>query len=250
MNKFTIKNPAEIEIMAEAGKRLHEVKKQLSSMIAEGVSAKDIEDKAQELIKSNGGKPSFMMVDNYHWATCININEGLVHGIPTKELVFKKGDVVSIDLGLYYKGFHSDTSNTILIGSDQEKEKFLQTGRQALKKAIDSARVGRHIWDISHAIETVVSKAGYSPIEALVGHGIGKNLHEEPAIPCFTSSEPTDTPEIKEGMAIAIEVMYSMGSPKVGIASDGWTISMRDGKISALYEETVAITKHGPVVLT
>jgi methionyl aminopeptidase len=214
------------------------------------VSAADIEELAKELIEKEGGKPSFMMVPGYKWATCVNVNEGLVHGIPKKKVVFKKGDVVSVDVGFYYKGFHTDTSITKGLAVDAKTKKFLATGEAALKNAIKAAKAGNRIMDISEAIETTVKANGYSPIRALVGHGVGRALHEGPQIPCFTGGKKEKSPEILPGMVLAIEVMYSLGSPEVELGLDGWTISMRDAKIAALYEETVAITKHGPFVLT
>ncbi|MEK7112535.1 MAG: type I methionyl aminopeptidase [Patescibacteria group bacterium] len=249
-NKIFLKTPSDISIMAEGGKKLSKIKKALKESISEGVRASDVDELAQKLIEKEGGKPSFMMVPGYKWATCVNVNDGLVHGIPKKEVVFKKGDIVSVDVGFFYKGFHTDTSFTVGLTSDGGVEKFLKTGRLALKKAIHQVKVGKRIFDISKAIEDVVKTQGYSPIKALVGHGVGRGLHEGPQIPCFTQGKKEESPEIILGMVLAIEVMYAQGSEEVEINEDGWTISMRDGKISALYEETVAITKHGPLVLT
>ncbi len=233
--------------MAEGGKKLAFVKNELAKMVKEGVSSWDIEAKADELIKKSGGEASFKKVADYRWATCVNVNDGLVHGIPSKKVTFKKGDVVSIDVGLYFKGFHTDTSVTVAIEPDKETLKFLETGRRALKQAILQAKPGKKISDISRAIQETIEKESYNPIKALVGHGVGRNLHEEPAIPCFVTDH---TPEIKAGMALAIEVMYALGSPEVVMENDGWTISTRDGKIAALYEETVAVSKNGTFVLT
>lgn len=236
--------------MAEAGKKLGRVKKSLMDSIKIGKNAAEIEKLANKLISQEGAKPSFKMVPGYKWATCINVNEGLVHGIPTKDVVFNKGDVVSVDVGLFYKGFHSDTSDTKGLDMDKDTARFLQTGREALKKAIREVKVGNRIYDISEAIEKNVRGGGSSPIEALVGHGVGRELHEGPPIPCFVRFRRESTPEIKPGMVLAIEVMYAQGKPDVEMAEDGWTIRMRDGKIAALYEETVAVTPNGPLVLT
>jgi methionyl aminopeptidase len=250
MDKIFVKSPSDISIMAEGGKKLSRIKKALKDKVAVGVSAMAIEELARKLIEKEGGKPSFMMVPGYKWATCVNVNEGLVHGIPKKRIVFKKGDVVSVDIGFYYKGFHTDTSVTKGLAVDAKTKKFLATGEVALKKAIKAAKVGNKIVDISEAIETTVKANDYTPIRALVGHGVGRALHEGPQIPCFTGGKKEKSPEILPGMVLAIEVMYGLGSPEVELGSDGWTISMRDAKIAALYEETVAITKHGPFVLT
>lgn len=248
MNKFTIKSEEEIKIMVEGGKKLARVKNELKKKIKKGNSTSEIESLAVELISKEGGEPSFMMVPNYHWATCVNVNEGLVHGVPAKNIVFNKGDVVSVDVGFYYKGFHTDTSFTVALDPNVKVKKFLETGKLALKKAIQACREGNFISDISAVIEKTVSEKGYAPIRALSGHGVGKELHEDPMIPCFVSKGKGL--RIRSGMALAIEVMYTMGKPDVVLAQDGWTISVRDGKISALYEETVAVTHHGLIVLT
>ena len=245
---ISIKTPEEIEIMAEGGRRLGRIKKALEEKIEEGIKASEIEELAVELIAKEGGQPSFKMVPGYSWATCININEGLVHGIPRADMRFEKGDVISVDVGMFYKGFHTDTSISVAIDPTSEIKRFLQVGKEALKKAVKEVRPGKHIYDISKAIEETVVGAGYSPIRALVGHGVGRELHEEPQIPCFTPSG--DSPEIKPGMAFAIEVMYALGSPDVVQMSDRWTIAMRDGKISGLFEETVAVAASGPQIIT
>ena len=236
--------------MAEGGKKLGQIKNQLAAMVKEGVSSMDIEEKAVELINESGGKASFEKVPNYHWATCVNVNAGLVHGIPSKEVVFKKGDLVSIDVGLFYKGFHTDTSISVGVGLDAKDQRFLEIGKEALKKATGEAKPGNRIFDLSMAIQDTIEKAGFTPIQALVGHGVGKNLHEEPAIPCFVAGARLKSPEIMPGTVLAIEVMYTQGRPEIKIEEDGWTISVRDDKISALFEETVAVTGHGPLVLT
>ncbi len=240
----------EIEVMAEAGKKLARVKKALARAVKPGVSAMDIEELARKLIKEEGAEGSFDKVPGYHWVTCINTNEELVHGIPTKNKIFKAGDVVSVDVGLYYKGFHSDTSITLGLSVSPEVQKFLNIGQEALNKAIKMVKAGNYIFAISDAIESTIEGAGYTTIKALVGHGIGRELHEDPQIPCFVPGRLEDSPKIGPGMVLAIEVMYAMGSDKVEVLDDGWTISMRDGKISALFEETVAVTEKGPKVLT
>ena len=245
-----VKSGKEIEFIAEGGKKLGRVKKALIDKVREGVSAKEIDDLANKLIKKEGGKASFKMVPRYRWATCVNVNDGVVHGIPKKEIVFKKGDVVSVDVGMIYKGFHTDTSFTVGLEVSKEINKFLDTGKIALKKAIQEAKMGKKIFDISEAIESTLKQAGYFPIRALVGHGVGKDLHEEPQIPCFTSGKASSSPEIPEGAVLAIEVMYAMGSGDVKLDGDGWTISTSDGTISGLFEETVAVTKNGSIIIT
>ena len=246
-----LKTSEEINIMAEGGEKLARVKESLKREIKAGVNSYEIETMTTQLILKEGCKPSFKMVPNYNWSTCVNINEGIVHGIPKKEVVFKKGDVVSVDVGIYYRGFHTDTSFSLGIDVADKDRKFLETGKKALAAAIDKARVGNKIYDISLATESVLEKKGYSPVRALVGHGVGRNLHEEPPIPCFADPRHlTASPQIVEGMALAIEVMYSQGSGEVKLEKDGWTISSSDGTITALFEDTLAVTKKGPLVLT
>ena len=243
--KIPIKTPDEIEVMREGGRKLVKVKKELLEAVKEGVRASEIDNLADKLIEKEGGEASFKMVSGYSWATCVNINEGVVHGIPKKEIVFKRNDVVSVDVGMFYKGFHTDTSFTKAIGSNPNLERFLGSGRSALEKAIQEARIGNRIYDISQAIESTMRKNGYSPIRALVGHGVGRALHEEPQVPCFTNGNREESPEIPLGAVFAVEVMYAMGSPDVKIASDGWTISTQDGKIAGLFEDTIIVTEKG-----
>jgi methionyl aminopeptidase len=247
---MTVKTPSEMKIMKEGGKRLGEVKKALIQKTKEGVNAVEIEKLACTLIKKQGGIPSFKTVPGYSWATCVNINEGIVHGIPKKTIIFKKGDVVSIDLGIFYKGFHNDTSFSVAISPTKEIKRFLEVGEKALEAAIDQAVPGNRIYDISKAMEDVLEKNNLQPIEALVGHGIGRNLHEQPQIPCFTKDRREKTLIIPEGATFAIEVMYTLGLPEIQVEEDGWTIRVKDGKISGLFEETVAISSNGPIVLT
>lgn len=249
MKKFTLKTPEEVDIMAEGGKKLSRVKKGLREAVRANISAAEVEKLAMELISKEGAEPSFTKVPGYRWATCINVNDGIVHGIPSPELIFNDGDIVSVDVGLFHKGFHTDTSFSVLLGENKELQKFLETGRAALNNAIKQAKAGKVLGDISEAIESTLLPAGLTPIEALVGHGIGRDLHEDPMIPGYTGYRGDDFP-LKEGVVLAIEVMYTMGSGEVKTDGDGWTIRTKDGKMSALFEETVAVTKDGPFVLT
>lgn len=248
--EIRVKTREEIKIMQEGGKKLAKIKKQLRKAVKVGRSALDIEKLANDLIKKSGAEPSFKMVPNYHWATCINVNSGLVHGIPKKEIIFKEGDIVSIDVGIFYRGFHTDTSTSVGINVSKDGKNFLKAGEEALEKAINKTVCGNRIFDISSAIESTLNSYDFNPIKVLVGHGIGRDLHEPPQIPCFIVDSKQKTEEILPGMVFAIEVMYAEGSPEVVLEKDGWTISMADAKISGLFEETVAATSHGPIVLT
>src|SRR3990167_4791032 len=249
--KITIKNKEEIEIMTLGGEKLGLIRDSLAKAVAAGVNAEEIYNLAGELIEKMGGSPSFKTVSGYRWATCINVNDGMVHGIPHKTIVFKKDYLVSIDVGMIYKGYHTDTSTTLYLGTkDKERLRFLEKGKEALGLAIRQAKVGNKVEDIASATETALKKAGYQPITSLTGHGIGKNLHEPPYIPCFVGGNVDEKVELKEGMVLAIEVMYTLGKPELTVDDDKWTLRTRDGKISGLFEETVVVSKHGPFVLT
>ena len=249
-SSINIKSPDELKIMEEGGKKLSFIKHSLMDMVDVGVKASDLEKLAVNLIEKTGGKASFKMVPGYSWATCINVNAGLVHGIPHKSIVFKKGDVVSGDMGLYYKGFHTDTSFTVAISPSLEVKKFLNVGKKAFVAASLAAKPGNRIYDISEKMEDTITLFGYTPVRDLVGHGIGKDLHEAPAIPCFTERPREKSALIEPGMAIAIEVMYAMGGYLVITEKDGWTIGMEDGKISALFEDTVIVAQKGSRIIT
>lgn len=248
--KPTIKTSQELKIMEEGGRKLSVIKHTLMDMVDVGVSAFDLERKACSLIDQSGGKPSFKMVPGYSFATCVNVNSGLVHGIPHKSIVFKKGDVVSIDLGLFYKGFHTDTSYTVALNPSVDIKNFLEAGKKAFSAAVSASKPGNQIYDISEKIEDAITLFGFTPIRDLVGHGIGKDLHEYPPIPCFTEGDKSSSAYIEPGMTFAIEVMYAMGDYGVVKEKDGWTIGMQDGKISALFEDTVIVTQKGSKIIT
>lgn len=245
-----LKTPKQIEVMREGGEKLARVKKALREAVKVGVKASEIDELAEKLINDEGGKSSFKMVPNYYWSTCVNINEGVVHGIPKPEIVFKKGDLVSVDVGMYYKGFHTDTSFSTGLDVDKKTSQFLKVGQDTLRLAISKAKIGNYIYDISEATEKSLNSAGFTPIRDLVGHGVGKSLHEDPEIPCFIRFPREATPEIQEGAVLAIEIMYTLGTGDLVLENDGWTIATRDVKISALFEDTVAVTKEGPILLT
>jgi len=243
-----VKTKKDIGIMHEGGKKLSGIKKILKEKIKEGVNAKEIEDLATKLIKKEGGTPSFKTVPKYSWSTCINVGSGVVHGVPKKEIVFKNGDLVSVDIGFYYKGFHTDSSFSLIVGSSESE--FLKVGKKALEAGISKAKVGGRIYDISEAIEKTLKKGGYSPVKVLVGHGIGKNLHEAPQIPCFTKEKREKSQKILEGSVLAIEVMYTEEESDMYLEEDGWTISTKNESLAGLFEETVAILGSGPKILT
>jgi methionyl aminopeptidase len=245
-----IKTMAEAERMREGGQRLAWVLTQTLKRIKPGVSLKELDGLAESLIEKQKGKPSFKMVPNYHWATCLNINEGVVHGIPGKYQI-KDGDLVSLDVGIFYQGFHTDMARTVKIQSGQiQDNNFLKAGKRALKEATKAARAGNRLGHISKAIEREIRKAGFSPVKALTGHGVGKRLHEEPQIPCFLEGEIKETPQLSSGMTLAIEVIYIQGKPGVVLNRDGWTVTAAKGKQAGLFEDTVLVTVKGGEALT
>jgi methionyl aminopeptidase len=245
-----LKTPQEIQIMKAGGQILHQIKTQLIQAVKPGITPSYLDSLADQLIESSGGQASFKTVPGYHHATCININSGVVHGIPTDQPL-KKGDLLTIDIGLLYQGFHTDTSVSLGVGqTSSEIKSFLSTGRRALKEATSQARPGNRIGHLSQATENTLTQAGYAPVRDLTGHGVGRQLHEPPNVPCFLNTSVPHTPKIRPGMVLAIEVIYALGSPKLVMENDDWTISTSDGKIAAVFEETVAVTPDGSQILT
>jgi len=247
-----IKTAKEIDLMKKGGEKLSRVLRQTLQAVRPGVSLKKLEHLAELLIKKEDGQPSFKMVKDYHWTTCLNVNQGVVHGIPS-DYRLKEGDLLSLDIGIFYQGLHTDMARTVEVrsGKDEVRSgKFLETGKTALRQAIQAARPGNRVGHISQAIETEIKKAGFQPIRVLTGHGVGKQLHEPPAIPCFLKGLLSSTPRLEENMVLAIEVIYAQNQPEIVVKEDGWTIETADGRSAALFEDTVAITRTGPEALT
>lgn len=246
-----LKTKEEIEIMKEGGRRLREVVNLLLSIIKVGVTTKKINDTAEELIYQYGGEPSFKKVKGYYWATCLPINEQIVHTPPSKRLI-KDGDVLTLDIGFYYLGFHTDFATTLAVGKkNKEIDKFLRVGLETLDKAIKKIKIGDFLGQVSKTIEDEIKRAGFFVIKQLTGHGIGQNLHEDPFIPGFLDKEIEKTPKINPGLTLAIEVIYSMGSEEITYeASHGRSISTADKSLSACFEHTVAVTDRGVLLLT
>jgi len=254
MTKFNLKSEEQIRIMAEGGKKLSWIRNHLISKIKPGIKTIELENLAQKEILKAGGEPSFKTVKGYNWATCVSINDEVVHGIPGERII-QEGDVIGIDIGLLYKGFHTDTAWTVLVKSEKlkvksETERFLRVGEKTLEEAIRIVKPGGRIGQISQVIEQNIKKAGYSPVKVLTGHGVGRELHEEPPIPQFLQGRIDLTPEILPGMTLAIEVIYNLGTSEVVLKSDGWTIVTEDGKISGTFEKTIAVSQNGVIILT
>lgn len=248
---ITIKTPSEIEAMRAGGRITAAALKKVLGSARPGVALRELERLADEEISRRGGEPAFKRVKGYSFATCLNVNGGIVHGIPNDRKL-KEGDLLSADLGTYYKGLNTDSSWTVYVGDEKQappdKIKFLAAGREALDRAVAAAVPGNRVDHISAAMQEVIEGAGYTPVDTLVGHGIGRDLHEDPQIPCLVLHGKG--PALKEGMTLAIEAIYTEGSPKLRIEEDEWTISTADGGLSGLFEQTVAVTAEGPIILT
>jgi len=241
----------QIEAMQIGGAMLGRVRAALYDFTQVGVTPKQVEFKARELIKAEGGELSFTKVPGYRWATCININDGIVHGIPTSEIPFDDGDLVTVDVGVYYHGYHTDAAFSKVVGtSTAEKDRFLKAGLEGLQNAINAVKPGGRIGDISEAMESTLKKYGYRATRELTGHGVGKELHEDPMISNVVVGPREKTPTIKLGQTLAIEIIYVQGKPSLVLEEDGWTISVKDGTLSAVHEETVLVTEDGCSILT
>ena len=247
------KKDNEIKIMQEGGLILTEIMNLLLDRARVGVSMIELDRLAEKEIIQRGGEPSFKKVPGYKWSICACVNEVVVHGIPDNYQI-KAGDAVGIDCGVYYNGFHTDASWTVRVGSgsqDGALDRFLASGRKALTSALKEVVPGNYIYDVSKAIQTEVESAGYSVVKSLIGHGVGRSLHEEPEIPGFTRGQREDTVMIKPGLVAAVEVIYNMGGADVVYkGNDGWTIKTKDDKISGLFEATVGVSNHGVLLLT
>jgi methionyl aminopeptidase len=243
-----LKSPGEIEKMAKSGRIVADVLEALKDVVKIGLTTKEIEDFADERIKALGGIPAFKGYRGYPASVCTSVNEQVVHGIPSSR-VLKDGDIVSIDIGVLLDGFYGDGAVTIPVGTiDREASELIRVTEEALYLGIQSAVEGNRLYDISGAIQRHVEKNGFSVVRLFVGHGIGRELHEEPQVPNY--GVPGQGPRLKRGMTLAIEPMVNAGSHEVIIQDDGWTAVTRDGKKSAHFEHTVLVTSDKPRILT
>ncbi len=254
---INIKSKEEVEIMKKGGAILAQVMREVLEHVKPGVSELDLENLANDLILKKGAYSGFKKVEGYKYATCLATNDVVVHGLP-KDNKLKEGDIIGIDCGVYLGGFHTDMAETLRVKSQisnhksqmDKVDRFLETGKRALNEAIKMAKPGNRIGHISQAIQDIIEREGYSVVRNLVGHGVGKKLHEDPEIPGFVYEKIEKTPLIKEGMTLAIEVIYNMGKKDIKTDNDGWTIRTRDGSLSGLFERSVVVTKNGPIILT
>lgn len=245
----TIKSARELERMREAGRILAEVHRTLGEALEEGMSTLEIDQLGEKIIRSYGCEPSFLNYMGYPASVCVSVNDEVVHGIPRADNFIKNGDIVSLDIGLIYKGYHSDAARTHGIGEiSKEAQKLIDVTRESFFRGMQYAVAGRHLHDISRAIGDYATEQGYGVVRDLVGHGIGSHLHEEPEVPNFRKF--TRGIKLQAGMTLAVEPMINIGSPNVVWMEDEWTVVTEDESLSAHYENTIVITDGTPEILT
>ena len=245
----TIKSPREIELMREAGRILAKTHEELAKNLRPGMSTWDIDHMGDEIIRSYGCIPSFKNYNGYPASICVSVNDEVVHGIPHKEHFLDEGDIVSLDAGVIYKGYHSDAARTYGIGEiDDDAKKLIEVTRQSFFEGIKFAKAGNHLNDISAAIQKYAESFGFGVVRDLVGHGIGSHLHEDPEIPNFARKRKGIL--LQPGMTLAIEPMITEGSYEVVWLDDDWTVMTEDGGWAAHYENTILITENEPEILS
>jgi methionyl aminopeptidase len=239
-----LKTPDEIEIMAKASRLVAKTLQVLKQEVRPGVTTEELDRLAEDFIRAHGGLPAFKGYRNYPKTLCASVNEQVVHGIPSKRTL-KEGDIIGLDLGAIVDGFYGDSAVTVTVGAvDSKVAELLRVTEEALYAGIAQAVVGNRLSDISYAVQQHVEAAGFSVVTDFVGHGIGRQLHEEPQVPNYGT--PGQGPRLQVGMVLAIEPMVNMGSSGVRILDDRWTAVTRDGSLSAHFEHTIAIQAHGP----
>lgn len=245
-----LKSQREIEIMAAGGRILADTVKLMEKSVKPGMTTADLDVIAEDFIRSHpGAVPSFKGLYNFPASICSSINNEIVHGIPSKKRMLLEGDVVSIDVGVQFEGYHTDSATTVAVGQvSEESERLLRVTREALDAGVKAARAGNHLGDIGAAVQEIVERAGFSVVRDLVGHGIGTGFHEEPQVPNY--GKPKRGIRLAPGLTIAIEPMVNVGKPGIRTMPDRWTVVTLDGTRSAHFEHTVAITENGPRILT
>ncbi|RHP30933.1 type I methionyl aminopeptidase [Lachnotalea sp. AF33-28] len=245
----TIKSAREIELMRQAGKILAKVHEDLAKVIKPGITTKEIDRIAEEMIRSYDCIPSFLNYNGFPASVCVSVNDEVVHGIPSSKRVIREGDIVSLDAGVIYKGYHSDAARTHAVGEvGKEAEQLIEVTRQSFFEGIKYAKAGHFLHEISGAINDYADRFGYGVVRDLIGHGIGTQMHEEPEIPNFR--QRTRGLKLKPGMTLAIEPMINAGRFEVEWTDDDWTVVTADGSLSAHYENTVLITDGEPEILS
>ena len=246
---ITIKSPREIELMTEAGRILEIVHEEMEKALRPGMTTKDIDRLGEEVIRSYGCIPSFLGYNGYPASICVSVNDEVVHGIPSHKRIIKEGDIVSLDAGVIYKGYHSDAARTHAIGEiSKEAKELIRVTRESFFEGIKYAKEGNYLFEISSAIGKYARERGYGVVRDLCGHGIGANLHESPEIPNYEMNRRGV--RLRRGMTLAIEPMINIGTHAVKWLDDDWTVVTADGSLSAHYENTVLITEGEPILLT
>lgn len=246
---ITTKSEREIELMRESCKRLADVFQNLERAVKPGMSTLEIDTIGEKLIRGHGCIPNFLHYNGYPASICVSVNEEVIHGIPKRDHILQEGDIVSLDAGLIYKGYHSDMARTFGVGEISEEAKLLiERTKQSFFDGIKMARAGNHLFDISNAIDASIKPYGYGIVREFVGHGIGSKLHEDPQIPNF--KQLRRGPKLDVGMTLAVEPMINIGRADVVVLDDDWTVETADGSLSAHYENTILITEGEPEILT
>ena len=244
-----LKNSAQISSMIEAGRITGEALLVAREHVREGVSTKELDTVIRNHIEKSGAKPSFLGYAGFPGSACISINDEVIHGIPSKDKILREGDIVKIDVGAFYKGFHGDAARTIAVGKvSAEAERLIEVTRKSFFCGVDAFIAGNRMGDIGSAIQACVERAGFSVVRRYIGHGVGHDLHESPDVPNYGT--PGRGVRLCTGMTLAIEPMVNIGSEEVYELSDGWTVKTRDKSLSAHYENTVALTSDGVVITT
>ena len=245
----SIKTAREIELMRQSARLLEDVFASLEAAVRPGISTKEIDRLGEKLIREHGCEPNFLHYNGYPASICVSVNDEVVRGIPHNAHILQEGDIVSLDAGLIYKGYHSDMARTFGVGEiSEEAKKLIQVTRQSFFEGIKMAKPGNHLYDISNAIDSYVTPHGYGIVRDLVGHGIGTKLHEDPQVPNFAQKKRGLL--LRAGMTLAIEPMINMGRADVEWLDDDWTVVTEDGSLSAHYENTILITDGEPEILT
>lgn len=243
------KSQREIEKMKAANTIVAETHKFLEEKIAPGITTAELDRLAEEFIRDRDAEPSFKGYQGYPASVCLSIDDEVVHGIPSPDRVLESGSIISIDIGAYYGGFHGDAARTLPIGEvDEKTERLLEITRRALDRGIEKAVLGNRLGDISHAIQQEVEEAGFSVVRQYVGHGIGREMHEDPQIPNF--GPPNQGPKLKKGMTFALEPMVNTGGYAVRTEDDDWTVVTEDGSLSAHWEDSIALTDGDPLIMS
>ena len=246
---IVLKTSRELALMRQAGRISAGALRIAGESIEPGITTAEIDKIAYDYILSQGAKPNFLNYEGFPATACISINDEVIHGIPSKSRVIKEGDIVSLDLGAVFEGYHGDNAATFACGDiSAEAKRLIDTTRESLYKGIEMAVFGNRVSDISNAIQQYVEARGYSVVRAFIGHGVGASLHEAPEVPNF--GKPGRGPRLVPGMTLAIEPMINMGTHAVKVLNDGWTVKTVDGKLSAHFEHSIAITKDKPLILT